>query len=358
MSETDEILIARQGSVASVTLNRPHALNALTQAMALGLDNGLKEWRDDAAVQAVVIRGTPRENGTRPFCSGGDIRLIYGERNDPARKFAVEFYEEEYRLNRRIYRYPKPYVALIDGVVMGGGVGVSIHGSHRVMSERTLFAMPETGIGLFPDVGATYFLPRLPGKTGLYMGLTGARIGAADALYLGLGTQFVPSENMDALDGALLAGDFGGDARAAATAIIEKFSGDPGPAPIAGHRDAIDRCFAGASYEEIGAALEREGTEWSRETLATLAGKSPTSLKITFRQLNGYNDLSFEDAMLIEYRMAIRCNFGHELFEGIRAQVVDKDRAPKWLPDTVAAVTDADVNSYFEPPETGDMTFD
>lgn len=358
MSENDEILIARQGNVASVTLNRPRALNALTQPMALGLDAGLKEWRNDPAIQAVVVRGAARENGTRPFCSGGDIRVIYGERNDPAHKFAVEFYEEEYRLNRRIYRYPKPYIALIDGVVMGGGVGVSIHGSHRVMSEHTLFAMPETGIGLFPDIGATYFLPRLPGKMGLYMGLTGARIGAADALYLGIGTQFVPSERMDALDAALLAGDFSGDARAAATAIIDQFTGDPGPAPIAEHRDAIDRCFAGASYEAIVEALEREGSEWSREVLATLAGKSPTSLKITFRQLSDYNDLSFEDAMLIEYRMAIRCNFGHELFEGIRAQVVDKDRAPKWKPATVVEVTDAEVAKYFEAPATGDMTFD
>jgi len=358
VSENDEILIERAGQVASVTLNRPRALNALTQSMALDLLAGMRAWQDDRQVQAIVVRGARRENGSRPFCAGGDIRLIYGERNDPERRFAVEFYEQEYRLNQLIYRYAKPYIALIDGVVMGGGVGISIHGSHRVMSEHTLFAMPETGIGLFPDIGATYFLPRLPGKTGLYMGLTGARISAADAIHLGIGTHFVPSERMDALDEALCAGDFSGDAKAAASAIIDKFASDPGAAPLAEHRDAIDRCFAATSYEAIVEALEGEDTDWARETLATLATKSPTSLKITFRQLRDYNDLSFEEAMLIEYRMAIRCNFGHELFEGIRAVVVDKDRSPKWQPATIEAVSDADVDLYFEPPETGDMTFD
>jgi len=170
-----EILLAVTGGLGEITLNRPKALNAVTQPMVTAMDAQLKTWAEDPAIGAVVVRGAPRDETRVPFCAGGDIRLIYDERNDPDRKFAVEFYAEEYRLNSFIYRYPKPYIALIDGVVMGGGVGVSIHGSHRVMSERTMFAMPETGIGLIPDIGATYFLSRLPGRTGLYLGLTAAR---------------------------------------------------------------------------------------------------------------------------------------------------------------------------------------
>ena len=191
---SDEIILERKGRVGSVTLNRPKALNALTQPMVLDLDARLKEWSEDPAIAAVVVRGAAREDGRVPFCAGGDIRLLYGERDDPDRHFATVFYAQEYRLNTFIFRYPKPYVALIDGVVMGGGVGISIHGSRRVMTERALFAMPETGIGLFPDVGATYFLPRITGKAGLYLGLTGARIGAADSLYLGLATHVVASD--------------------------------------------------------------------------------------------------------------------------------------------------------------------
>ncbi len=347
-----EILFARESGLARVTLNRPKALNALTQTMALALDARLKEWQADDSVKAVAITGAAREDGRVPFCSGGDIRFLHQQQNDPERQFAVTFYEQEYRLNTLVFRFPKPYVALIDGVVMGGGVGISFHGSHRVMSENALFAMPETGIGLFPDVGATYFLPRCPGLMGLYMGLTGARIGVADALYLGLATHHVPSARMAEFDAAL------GSAGADIDGAIGEFTADPGEAPLAAQQEVVDRCFAGNSVEAILDNLAAEGTEWAEQTSAALLEKSPTSLKITHRQLTQYNDLDFEAAMEVEYRMAIRCNFSHEFYEGIRAQIIDKDRQPKWQPARLEDVDANLVESYFQTPATGDMTFE
>ena len=353
----DEIILERKGRVGSVTLNRPKALNALTQPMVLDLDARIREWAADDALAAVVVRGAAREDGRVPFCAGGDIRLLYGEQDDPERSFATVFYAQEYRLNTFIYRYPKPYVALIDGVVMGGGVGISIHGSHRVMTERALFAMPETGIGLFPDVGATYFLPRLTGKAGLYLGLTGARIGAADSLYLGLATHVVASDALQALDETLLAAALGGDAHAAIDRVLADCATDPGPAPLAAAQGEIDRCFDAGSVEEIVAKLEAEGSDWAAETLAVLARKSPTSLKVTFKQLTEFGAHGFEEAMALEYRLAMHCNLGVDFFEGIRAQIVDKDRNPAWRPARLEAVTAQAVDAYFEEPPKGDMTF-
>ena len=359
---SDEIILERRGRVGSVTLNRPRALNALTQPMVLGLDPRLREWADDPSVACVVIRGAARDDGRVPFCAGGDIRLLYGERDDPERSVATVFYAQEYRLNTLIFRYPKPYVALIDGVVMGGGVGISIHGSHRVLTERALFAMPETGIGLFPDVGATYFLPRLRGKAGLYLGLTGARLGAADCLHLRLATHVVPSDALQALDETLLAADFGsdahgGDAHGAIDGLVAESAVDPGPAPLAAHRAEINRCFAAGSVEEIVANLEAEGSDWAAETRETLGRKSPTSLKVSFKQLTEFGERDFEEAMALEYRLAMHCNLGADFFEGIRAQIVDKDRKPAWRPARLEQVSEATVEAYFEMPPKGDMTW-
>ena len=352
------IVFSNDGGFARVTLNRPKALNALTQTMAVALDTQLKAWQADDSVHAVAIKGAAREDGRVPFCSGGDIRFLHQQQNDPERQFAITFYEQEYRLNTLVFRFPKPYVALIDGVVMGGGVGISFHGSHRVMSEHALFAMPETGIGLFPDVGATYFLPRCPGRMGLYMGLSGARIGVADALYLGLATHHVPSARMAAFESALAAADLSGAAGSAIETVLTEFSADSGDAALAARQEEVDRCFAGDSVAAILANLAEEGTEWAEETRATLLEKSPTSLKITYRQLTQYSALDFEAAMKIEYRMAIRCNFSHEFYEGIRAQIIDKDRQPKWRPATLEDVGADLVESYFQAPASGDMTFE
>ena len=328
----DEILFAERGGTGWVTLNRPKALNALTHAMARRLDARLAAWAEDDAIERVVIEGA----GTRAFCAGGDIRDLYDVMGRGDDAFFDTFYRDEYRLNHRIHGYPKPYVALLDGVVMGGGVGVSIHGSHRIVTEHTLFAMPETGIGFFPDVGASWFLPRMPGETGVYLGLTGARLGAADALYCGVATHYAPRERlMDALDG---------------------FSADPGPPPLAEHRAAIDRCFAGQSVEAIILALEAEGGDWAAQTRAALAAKSPTSLKVTLRQLRRGAGLSFAEAMTLEFRLSQRFCAMPDFREGIRAVVIDKDRDPKWRPASLAEVSESHIDTYFAPPAGGDLT--
>jgi len=273
MADADELLVERRGVLGLLTLNRPKALNALTLGMSERMTAALRDWAEDDAVKTVAIRGA----GDRAFCAGGDVRDLYEARGkDPG--YAPRFYTTEYRLNRLIKRYPKPYVALIDGIVMGGGVGVSIHGSDRVATGRTLFAMPETGIGLFPDVGGTYFLPRCPGELGAYLGLTGARIGAADMLYCGLATAHLPAEPLPTLLDRLAGGE-------PPQAAIAALAADAGMPPLAAHRATIDRCFQGDRVEAILAALERDGSDFARETLASLAKRSPTSLKVTLRQL-------------------------------------------------------------------------
>ncbi|MFQ5958200.1 MAG: enoyl-CoA hydratase/isomerase family protein [Alphaproteobacteria bacterium] len=349
----DDILFEVTGAVARVTLNRPKALNALTLDMVRRLDASLIDWARDDRVEAVVIAGA----GERAFCSGGDIRALYDSIRTPGDTYTAEFYRDEYTLNHRIFTYPKPYIALIDGVVMGGGVGVSVHGSQRVVSEHALFAMPETGIGLFPDVGGTYFLSRMPGEIGMYLGLTGARLEAADALYAGVGTDYVPRARLAGLIAALGETDYSGDARAAASATIARFTGDAGEAPLAAEREAIDRCFAGASVEEIIDALAGEGSDWAGKTRAALAAKSPTSLKVTFRQLRAGRDLDFAQAMRMEYRLSQRFCAGHDFAEGVRAVVIDKDNAPQWKPATLAEVSGAHVDAYFAPLAAGDLVF-
>jgi enoyl-CoA hydratase len=347
-----ELLFDRRGALALVTLNRPQALNALTLSMFRDFDARLAVWAEDPAVAAVVVAGA----GERAFCAGGDVVAIYDSaRGD--RKVAAELFRAEYTLNRNLFHFPKPCVALIDGVTMGGGAGLSVHGSHRVATERTLFAMPETGIGLFPDVGSSYFLPRLPGELGLYLGLTGARLKAADCLYAGVATHHVESAKLPALVEALATADWAGDGVAAASGVIAGFASDPGAPPLAGHRAAIDRCFAGASVEEILAALEAEGGDWAEATRATLLTRSPTSLKVTFRQLRAGATLDFDQAMTMEYRLSQACVAGHDLLEGIRAMVIDKDRVPRWRPASLAEVSEAMVDAHFAPLGERDLTF-
>ena len=348
---SDDILFEVKGAVGRVTLNRPGALNALTLDMARRLDARLIEWASDDGVGAVVIGGA----GERAFCAGGDVRALYDSMRTPGDAYTAAFYRDEYTLNHRIFTYPKPYIALIDGVVMGGGVGVSVHGSQRVVSEHALFAMPETGIGLFPDVGGSHFLSRMPGEIGMYLGLAGARLKAADALYAGIGSDYVPRARLAGLVAALGETDFAGDARAAAGETIARFAGGAGEAPLAAERDAIDRCFAGGSVEEIIDALGSEGGTWAEGTRAVLATKSPTSLKVTFRQLRTGRDLDFAAAMRMEYRLSQRFCAGHDFVEGVRAVVIDKDNAPQWKPATLAQVSEADVDAYFAPLADGDL---
>lgn len=331
-----EVLFERIGPLGRVTLNRPKALNALTLAMVDALDAQLGAWAEDPAVAAVVITGA----GERAFCAGGDIRALYdsGQAGTP---YALDFYAREYRLNTRIKRYPKPYVALLNGIVMGGGVGVSLHGRLRVACEASLFAMPETGIGLFPDVGGSYALPRLPGETGLYLALTGARLGPADMVALGLAQAFVPHADWPAFAAAMAAEP------AAPEAVAARFAQDPGDPPLAAHRATIDRCFAGGAVEEILAALDADGSAFAVEAAATIRTKSPTSLKVTLRQMREGRTRDFEDCMRMEFRLTSRFVAGYDFYEGVRAVIIDKDQRPRWRPDLLAAVSEADIAAYF-----------
>jgi len=341
MNDEPEVLLEQRGRIGLITLNKPRALNALSLSMIHAIAPRLQAWATDDGVDAVVIQGA----GEKAFCAGGDIRDLYEGRGTD---FGPTYYAAEYKLNVLIHTYPKPYIALMDGVTMGGGVGMSVHGSHRVVSDRILFAMPETGIGLFPDIGASWFLPCCPGEIGMYLGLTGHRLRAADTLYAGIGDAHVPADRLDDLLAALAgATSLDGDGVAA---ILRNFAVDPGAAPLADHRAAIDRCFAGDSVEDILARLAAEDSDWARAQIETISTKSPTALKVTYRQLReGARIESIADIMAMEYRLADRSFRGHDLFEGIRAVVIDKDGAPKWDPTSLDAVSEADVDEYFEP---------
>ncbi len=342
----EDVLFEARGALGLITLNRPRALNALTLDMIHAMAARLGEWAGDDAIAAVLIRGA----GDKAFSAGGDIHALY-DRGADGPAYIAGFFRDEYRLNRLIFRYPKPYVALIDGIAMGGGVGVSVNGNLRIATETTLFAMPETGIGMFPDVGGSYFLPRCPGETGLYLGLTGARLAAADCIYAGIADRYVSGGRHQALIDALAAG------RPIDKALAD-FPADPGAAPLAERRAAIDRCFAGDSVEGILAALEEEGGEWAADTLSALAGKSPLLLKVALRQLRAGRALDFEACMAMEYRLSQRIVPGHEFREGVRAAVVDKDRNPQWRPATLKDVSEASLDACFAPLDGEELTFD
>lgn len=340
---TAGIAFAADGALGRVELNAPATFNALTREMCIAFRARLLEWADDPAIGAVAVSGA----GERAFCAGGDIRALYASRQ-AGDGTASSFFWHEYRLDHAVHEFPKPYVALVDGIVMGGGVGISVHGSHRVMTERTLFAMPECGIGLFPDVGGTAFLPRAPGELGMYLALTGARLKAADAIHAGIGTHFVPSAKLPALVERLAACDLSaGDA--AVDAALAEFAEDPGPVQIREHARVIDRCFSAATVPGIVDALEAEDGYFAIETADTLRSKSPTSMLVTHRQLRGGAGLDFEAVMRREYRMACAFLAGHDFFEGIRAAVIDKDRKPRWDPARLEDIGVADVERYFAP---------
>lgn len=341
MSQTPEILCEVRGAAGMVLLDRPKALNALNLPMVRELARALDAWEKDPAVERIVVASTSE----KAFCAGGDIRTLHDLGKAGRQDEMLAFWAEEYVLNARIQSYPKPYIALIDGIVMGGGVGISLHGSHRIAGDRYLFAMPEVGIGFFPDVGATYALPRLPGAAGIYLALTGDRVGAADALAFGLVTHAAPSARMAELTEALTR-------RGALDEILAEFSHDPGQPKLAAERETIADCFGAPTLPEILARLDAaagDGSAFAAKLRQTLAVKSPTSVAIAFEQMRRGATLDFAEAMRTEFRIVSRIAHGHDFYEGVRAVVIDKDHAPHWQPATLDDVDPADIAAYFAP---------
>ncbi|MEJ6787908.1 enoyl-CoA hydratase/isomerase family protein [Brevundimonas sp. BR2-1] len=338
MSES-EVLTSVESGVGRITLNRPKALHALNRGMCEAMTAALLAWREDDAVKSILID----HSGERGFCAGGDIRMIAESGAGDASE-AKAFFLSEYRLNHLMFEYPRPITAIVDGIVMGGGVGISEPAEVRIATERTTYAMPETGIGLFPDVGGGWFLPRLPGQTGVWLALTGARLKAADTVFLGIHSHYLPSDALEAFK-AILAAD-----PAHPADVADGLEADPGEAPVEAHLEAIDRLFAFDTVEAIFAALEAEGSEWALAQLAILKTKSPQSMKVTLRQLRtGATLATFADNMAMEYRLGGRVVRSHDFQEGVRAVIVDKDNTPNWSPAGLAGVTDAVVEALFAP---------
>ena len=334
-----EVLAERDGRVGRLRLNRPRQLHALNTAMCEAMLATLAAWRDDPGVEAVLL---DHAEG-RGFCAGGDIRMLAdsGAADGVA---ARAFFHTEYRLNHRLFTYAKPTVAFMDGVTMGGGVGLSLPCRFRVATENTRFAMPETGIGLFPDVGGGWYLSRLPGRMGQYLALTGHRLDGAECLALGLATHYVPGDRLDHVKRCIAVRP------PEAQAIIADFATSTSRANILDQRDAIARLFASDELEEVFAALEADGSDFARETLATLRTKSPQTLKVSLKLLrDGATMATFEDEMRQEYAVGSRVVQRHDFLEGVRAVIVDKDNAPRWDPATPEGVSDHLIDQIFAP---------
>lgn len=354
MIESNSIFFTIQkgkaGDVGIITLNRPQRLNALTLNMCHSLLQQLKLWAKDPTIKAVIIKG----EGERAFCAGGDVRYCYDlGRNNV--KESVRFFWEEYRMNHAIFHFPKPYIALIHGITMGGGLGVSIHGSHRIADEDLVLAMPETGIGLYPDVGGTFFLPRLLNKTGFYLGLTGNKINAVDAQYVGLIDSVVPKPKFPEIISAIADVEFSEDAESSVTKIINSFSLANNTSELQRHHNEIDDCFSQATIEDILVALQKTKNSWCEEVVATLQTRSPTSLKVTLAALQRGSNMEFDDCMRMEYRLTQHFMQQPDFYEGIRAAIVDKDRNPRWQPANLSDVTNAIVEKYFVEQAYGEL---
>ncbi|WP_293876294.1 MULTISPECIES: enoyl-CoA hydratase/isomerase family protein [unclassified Sphingomonas] len=334
-----DLLTTTEGAVGRLRLNRPKALHALNLSMCEGMLIALEAWRTDAGVAAVML---DHDEG-RGFCAGGDIRML-SESGAGDGAAARAFFHTEYRLNHRLFAYAKPTVAFMDGVTMGGGVGIALPCRWRVATEHTRFAMPETGIGLFPDVGGGWFLSRLPGRVGQFLALTGHRLDGAEAHALGLATHYLPAAALDEAKAAIVADPY------AIEAILDRLAIAPPPATLLEHRAAIDRLFASDTLEEVFAALEADDGAFADEQLAVLRSKSPQAMKVSLRLLyDGHLMQSFADEMVQEYAVASRVVQRHDFLEGVRAVIVDKDNAPRWQPATPDAVTDHVIDQIFAP---------
>ena len=343
----EEVFFEVKESLGLITLNRPKALNALTLSMVRKIHPKLKEWENDSSIKYVLIKA----QGEKAFCAGGDIRALHdwGKNNEDE---AIGFYREEYTLNQYIKRYPKPYISLVNGIVMGGGVGLSVHGSHRIAGENYSFAMPETGIGLFPDVGGSFFLSRLKYEAGTYLALTGSRIKAADAIFLQTATNFVKSENFSSIINDLSKGERDpGD-------IITSYSSSPDEeSEFEMISDFSLKNFKGNTIEEIIDNLKNIYSELATKILSIIETKSPTSLKVALRSLQLGRKNSFEDCMKMEFRMVNKVMNDHDFYEGVRALIIDKDNKPSWSPKSIEDVEDGFVDEFFHSLAENELKF-
>ncbi|XP_041937606.1 3-hydroxyisobutyryl-CoA hydrolase, mitochondrial [Alosa sapidissima] len=341
-----EVLSEKVGNAGVITLNRPKALNALNLPMIRHIYPQLKKWDKDSEIDLVIIKGA----GGKAFCAGGDIRAVTdaGKVGDP---LAQDFFREEYILNNVIGTYAKPYVALIDGITMGGGVGLSVHGRFRVATEKTLFAMPETAIGLFPDVGGGYFLPRLQGRLGLFLALTGFRLRGRDVLRAGVATHFVESEKIGALEKDLV--DLKSPSMSDVAKVLDSYQHQSAldadkPFALEQHMETINRLFDAGSVEGIIENLKKDGSPFAKKQVETLAKMSPTSMKLTLKQLEHGASMTLQEVLVMEYRLTQACMKGQDFYEGVRAVLIDKDHSPKWKPGTLEEISEQSVEDSFK----------
>lgn len=345
-----ETIVRTAGKIGRITLNKPDSLNAVTLQMVRDIHEALDKWTGDPAVEAVIIEGA----GNRAFAAGGDVRALYDNHtsNNPDPEFHDNFWAEEYKLNALIENYPKPYIAIMDGINMGGGVGISAHGSHRIVTERARIAMPETGIGLIPDVGGSWLLAHAPGQTGAYLGLTGHMMNASDAIYAGFADTY-----MTAHDARVFMVELEDEGAKGLEQLIRDHTSNTREPGLETRQDIIDRCFEFDSVEYIIDALKREEDDWASQTLNALSRRSPLSMKLALATIR-YADTvpKLEDALAMEYRCVTRLYERGDFIEGIRALIIDKDRSPKWSSPDLSGVSDDEVASYLAPlPDNRDI---
>lgn len=335
---TGDVIVRREGAAGHISLNRPKALHALTQAMCEAISAALLEWRSDPGVEAVIL---DHAEG-RGFCAGGDVAMVRRSTLEDGDAAGRAFFHAEYRMNHLLFTWPKPVIAFMDGVTMGGGVGLALPARYRVATENTLFAMPEGAIGLFPDVGAGWYLPRLPGRIGQFLALTGARLDGAECLWAGLATHYLPSETLADAKARIVA-----EPQTIET-ILAEFSVEPPPARLAGNAEKIERLFASDRLEEIIHALAEDGSEWAGKERKAVTAKCPATAKVALRQF-ATGRVDFAEEMALEYRLAARMIARPDFAEGVRAVLVDKDNAPRWNPATPEGVTGAMLDAIFAP---------
>lgn len=354
---TDEVRFEQSGPLGLMTLNRPRALNALTLDMIRAMDRQLSAWATDDTVKAVIVQG----NG-KAFCAGGDVvgmvKAIKADPDDHGQSFLADYFGAEYTLDRRTRHYPKPYITILDGATMGGGVGISHHGKYSVVTENTVWAMPEMAIGFYPDVGMTYGLSRLPGDIGTWLGLTGARLEAADLLHLKLAAAFMPSAEIAAFLANLAEQDWSGDPFTTVESHLARSRVTMRkPAPITPHVDIIGRCYKSDTVEDILAALEREEGAWAEKQRHICVTVSPSSLKVTLQALRQASALEFDQCLTMEFRLSLAFGANHDFPEGVRAMLIDKDKSPRWRPASLSDVSDHMVDAYFTPRSVPDLLY-